>query len=769
MTRPAPIKDIDEADLEVTKRKDYAAGVPAVAVSLKRGLEEMGLLRTTRTLLKLNQRDGFDCPGCAWPERPGGRKIAEFCENGAKAVSEEATLRRVTPKFFAEHSVEELRTKSGYWLGQQGRLTHPMVLREGATHYEPISWDGAFTLIADELNGLASPDEAIFYTSGRTSNEAAFTYQLFVRSFGTNNMPDCSNMCHESSGAALSSSIGIGKGSVSVTDVEEADLIIIAGQNPGTNHPRMLSNLEIAKGRGAKIVAINPLPEAGLRRFKDPQKVNGVLGSGVEMADEFLQIRLSGDLALFQALGRMLLEAEDANPGTVVDRAFIDEHCHGFAEYEAAIRTVDYDTVLEATGLQLSEIRTLADMMITSERTVLCWAMGLTQQKDAVATIEEAVNLLLLRGMMGKPGAGVCPVRGHSNVQGDRTMGIWEKMPDEFLDALDTEFRITSPREHGVDTVDAIRAMRDGAARVFVGMGGNFAHATSDTAVCEAALQGCSLTVQISTKLNRSHVVPGRTAIILPTLGRTERDVQASGKQKVSVEDSMSMVHLSRGGLEPASEYLRSEVSIVCRMALATLGEDHVVPWRTFEGDYDTIRDSVSRVITGFDDFNTRVRQPDGFLLPHPPRDSRSFPTTTGKANFATNPLTWLPTPEGRVILQTLRSHDQYNTTIYGLDDRYRGVKNARKVIFMNPADIASLGLVDEAAVNLVSEWTLADGTVEERRADGFRVVSYSTPQGNAAAYYPETNPLIPLDHVATTSNTPVSKGVVVRVEPVTV
>jgi molybdopterin-dependent oxidoreductase alpha subunit len=767
MTRPAPIKDIDEANLEVTKRKDYAAGVPAVAVSLKRGLEEMGLLRTTRTLLKLNQRDGFDCPGCAWPERPGGRKIAEFCENGAKAVSEEATLRRVTPKFFAEHSVEELRTRSGYWLGQQGRLTHPMVLREGATHYEPISWDGAFTLIADELNGLASPDEAIFYTSGRTSNEAAFTYQLFIRSFGTNNMPDCSNMCHESSGAALSSSIGIGKGSVSVTDVEEADLIIIAGQNPGTNHPRMLSNLEIAKGRGAKIVAINPLPEAGLRRFKDPQKVNGVIGSGVEMADEFLQIRLSGDLALFQALGRMLLEAEDANPGTVVDRAFIDEHCHGFAEYEAAIRTVDYDTVLEATGLQLSEIRTLADMMIASERTVLCWAMGLTQQKDAVATIEEAVNLLLVRGMMGKPGAGVCPVRGHSNVQGDRTMGIWEKMPEEFLDALDTEFRITSPREHGVDTVDAIRAMRDGKARVFVGMGGNFAHATSDTAVCEAALEGCSLTVQISTKLNRSHVVPGRTAIILPTLGRTERDVQTSGKQKVSVEDSMSMVHLSRGGLEPASEYLRSEVSIVCRMALATLGEDHVVPWRTFEGDYDSIRDSVSRVITGFEDFNTRVRQPDGFLLPHPPRDSRSFPTTTGKANFATNPLTWLPTPEGRVILQTLRSHDQYNTTIYGLDDRYRGVKNARKVIFMNPADIASLGLVDEAAVNLVSEWTLADGTVEERRADGFRVVSYSTPKGNAAAYYPETNPLIPLDHVATGSNTPVSKGVVVRVEPV--
>lgn len=766
MTRKAPTQDIDEAGLEVGKRKDYAAGVPAVVVSLRRGLEEMGLLRTTRTLLKMNQRDGFDCPGCAWPERPGGRKLAEFCENGAKAVAEEATLRRVSPKFFAEHSVAELRTKSGYWLGQQGRLTHPMVLRDGGTHYEPISWDEAFSLIATELNGLASPDEAIFYTSGRTSNEAAFAYQLFTRSFGTNNLPDCSNMCHESSGAALGSSIGVGKGTVTITDLEEADLIIIAGQNPGTNHPRMLSNLEIAKSRGAKIVAINPLPEAGLLRFKDPQKVNGVVGNGVEMADEFLQIRLAGDMALFQAVGRMLLEAEDAAPGTVLDRAFIDEHCHGFAEYEAAIRTVDYDTVLEATGLKMAEIRTLADLMISSERTVICWAMGLTQQKDAVATIEEAVNLLLLRGMIGKPGAGVCPVRGHSNVQGDRTMGVWEMMPEAFLDALDTEFRITSPRTHGVDVVNAIRAMRDGKAHVFMGMGGNFAHATSDTAVCEAALESMSMTVQVSTKLNRSHLTHGRTALILPTLGRTERDVQASGKQKVSVEDSMSMVHLSRGGLEPASEYLRSEVSIVSRLAIATLGADHVVPWRTFESDYDSIRDSISRVIPGFENFNTRVRQPDGFQLPNPPRDSRSFPTATGKANFATNPLTWLPVPEGRVILQTLRSHDQYNTTIYGLDDRYRGVHNGRKVVFVNPDDIISLGLVDGAHVDLVSEWTAADGQVEERRADGFRVISYSTPRGNAAAYYPETNPLIPLDHVAVKSNTPVSKGVLVRLEP---
>jgi molybdopterin-dependent oxidoreductase alpha subunit len=765
MTRKGPTEDIDESQLEVSPPKDYAGGVPAVLVSMQRAFEQMGAVRTAKTLPKVNQRDGFDCPGCAWPERPGGRKLAEFCENGAKAVSKEATLRRVTPRFFAEHSVEELRSKSGYWLGQQGRLTHPMVLRPGATHYEPISWDGAFSLIAEELNGLASPDEAIFYTSGRTSNEAAFLYQLCIRSFGTNNLPDCSNMCHESSGSALMDSIGVGKGSVSVTDIEEADLILIAGQNPGTNHPRMLANLALAKRRGAKIVAINPLPEAGLRRFKDPQKVDGVVGSGVDMADEFLQIRLAGDMALFQALGRMVLEAEDAAPGTVLDREFVDSHCHGFGEYEAAIRAVDYDTVLEATGLALAEIRTLASMLIASERTIICWAMGLTQQKDAVATIQEAVNVLLLRGMIGKPGAGVCPVRGHSNVQGDRTMGIWEQMPDSFLDALDAEFHISSPREHGYDTIDAVRAMRDGKSRVFVGMGGNFVAATSDTEVCEAALTKCSLTVQISTKLNRSHVVHGRSAVILPTLGRTERDVQAGGNQRVTVEDSMGRVHLSRGGLDPASEYLRSEVSIVCRLALATLGEDHPVPWRTFEADYDTIRDAISRVVVGFDDFNTKVRQPEGFLLPHPPRDSRSFPTRTGKANFATNPLAWLPTPKGRLILQTLRSHDQFNTTIYGLDDRYRGVKNGRRVVFVNPEDIAELGLSDGAMVDLVSEWTSKDGTLEERRAEAFRVVSYSTPKGNAAAYYPETNPLVPLDHVAKGSNTPVSKGVVVRLE----
>ncbi|EME21002.1 FdhF/YdeP family oxidoreductase [Rhodococcus triatomae] len=766
MTRKAPSHDIDESDLVVTGAKDHAAGVKAVAITMQRAVEQMGTVRTAQTLTRLNQRHGFDCPGCAWPETPGHRKPAEFCENGAKAVAEEATRRTVTPEFFAAHSVAELSGKTDYWLGQQGRLTHPIVLRDGATHYTPIGWDEAYRLIADELRALPSPDEAVFYTSGRTSNEAAFLYQLMIRSFGTNNMPDCSNMCHESSGSALSESIGVGKGSVTVPDLEFADLILIAGQNPGTNHPRMLSTLRAAKRNGAKVIAVNPLPEAGLLRFKDPQTVDGVVGDGVEIADEFLQIRLGGDMALFRGLARLLFEADDAAPGTVVDRAFVAEHCAGFDEFEKAARAVDFDTVLDASGLTMTQVRETADALIASDRTIACWAMGLTQQTHGVATIQELTNLLLMRGMMGKPGAGVCPVRGHSNVQGDRTMGIWEKMPEKFLAALDREFGITSPRRHGFDTVDAIRAMRAGDASVFMAMGGNFIRATPDTDATEEALRRCSLTVQVSTKLNRSHVVTGRTALILPTLGRTDKDVQASGKQLVSVEDSMSMVHLSRGSLTPASEHLRSEVAIVCQLAGTLFGAGHSVPWATLAGNYDLIRDAISRVVPGCENYNERVRQPDGFQLPHPPRDRREFPTHTGKANFVTGELQWVRTPPGRLILQTMRSHDQYNTTIYGLDDRYRGVKGGRRVVFVSAADLAEQGLADGALVDVVSEWTAADGTVEERRVRDFRVVEYSTPKGNAAAYYPETNPLVPLDHVAAKSNTPVSKAVVVRLEP---
>jgi len=771
-TRRHPERDIEagysEHDVVTSHREGEAAGVKAVMVSLSRGFEQMGPVRTTAALARLNQRHGFDCPGCAWPEEPGGRKLAEFCENGAKAVAEEATKRTVTPDFFARHSVAELARRPEYWLSQQGRLTHPMVLRAGDTHYRPIDWDEAYRLIADELTALDSPDEAVFYTSGRTSNEAAFCYQLLVRSFGTNNLPDCSNMCHESSGTALVDSIGIGKGSVSVLDVEHADVILIAGQNPGTNHPRMLSVLEKAKANGATIIAVNPLPEAGLIRFKDPQKVRGVVGHGVPIADEFVQIRLGGDMALFAGLGRLLLEAEDAAPGTVVDRAFVDTHCAGFGDYEKHTRAVDLATVMEATGVEETQLRRVAHLLARSKRTIICWAMGLTQHKHAVATIGEATNLLLMRGMIGKPGAGVCPVRGHSNVQGDRTMGIWEQMPERFHAALDDRFGIHTPRTHGYDTVDAIRAMRDGRARVFVGMGGNFVSATPDTEVTEAALRSCALTVQISTKLNRSHVVHGRTALILPTLGRTDRDIQAGHKQLVSVEDSMSMVHLSRGSLHPPSPDLRSEVAIVCQLARALLGPGHPVPWEDFNTDYDTIRDAIADVVPGCGDYNTRVRRPDGFALPHPPRDSREFPTATGKANFAVNPLQWVPVPQGRLVLQTLRSHDQYNTTVYGLDDRYRGVKGGRRVVFVNPVDIEAFGLAEGDRVDLVSEYPGRSGDIEERRAPDFLVVPYATPVGNAAAYYPETNPLVPLDHTAIRSNTPVSKAVVIRLERTT-
>ncbi|ACU74456.1 oxidoreductase alpha (molybdopterin) subunit [Catenulispora acidiphila DSM 44928] len=760
MARKAPTTDPGDENLRVGHAKDWAAGVPAVTVAMRDAVNQMGVKRSTETLLRLNQKKGFDCPGCAWPEEDK-RHIAEFCENGAKAVAEEATLRRITPEFFAENSVAELGGRSGYWLGQQGRLTTPMLLDEGATHYRPVTWDEAFGVIAEELAALDSPDEAVFYTSGRTSNEAAFLYQAFVRSFGTNNLPDCSNMCHESSGSALNETLGVGKGSVSLADLGKADLILVVGQNPGTNHPRMLSALEKAKRGGTRITAVNPLPEAGLLRFKNPQNASGLVGRGTPLADRFLQIKVGGDLALFRAFGKLLLEAEDAAPGTVLDQGFIAEYTHGFEDYAKAARSTDWPEILAATGLSREEIQAAFEEVRASQRLIVCWAMGLTQHKHAVPTIREVVNVLLLGGHVGRPGAGVCPVRGHSNVQGDRTMGIYEKPKDAFLDAMEAEFGVPMPREHGLDTVDAIRAMRDGRAKVFFAMGGNFVAATPDTAVTEAALRGTALTVQVSTKLNRSHAVHGRRALVLPTLGRTELDRQGRQEQFVTVEDSMGLVHATRGRLDPASEALLSEVAIVARLARTVLGAQHPVPWEELGADYDRIRDRIERVIPGFEDFNTRVRRGSGFALPHAPRDSRTFPTATGKANFTANEFEAPVVPEGRLLLQTVRSHDQYNTTIYGLDDRYRGIRAGRRVVFVNPEDLAALGIADAAMVDLVSEWT--DGS--ERRAEAFRVVAYDTARGCAAAYFPETNVLVPLDSTAEVSNTPTSKAIVVRLE----
>ncbi|GAA4559053.1 FdhF/YdeP family oxidoreductase [Pseudonocardia xishanensis] len=750
--------DFSEADLEVRPQEDHAAGTTAVAVSMKRALERMGPERTARTLLQLNKAEGFDCMSCAWPDPdPGHRSVAEFCENGAKAVAEEATKDRAGPDFFARHSVAELDGHSEYWLGQQGRITHPMVLRPGSSHYEPIDWDDAFRTIATELRGLDSPDEATFYTSGRASNEVAFAYQLFARAFGTNNLPDCSNMCHESTSIALQESIGIGKASVTLPDLLGAKLIVIAGQNPGTNHPRMLTQLEHAKKAGARILTINPLREAGLTRFKNPQTPKGVIGHGTDLSDLHLPIKINGDLALFQAIGSLLVEWD------ALDHAFLERYTTGFEAWRTHVEKIDWATVEESTGLSRALITEAAAMLRDSAATVFCWAMGLTQHRNGVATIKEVVNVALAQGNIGRPGAGLFPVRGHSNVQGDRTMGIWERAPQSFLDSLQKEFGFDPPRENGLDTVDSIRAMRDGKVKVFVGLGGNFLQAAPDTDITTEAMRRTRLTVHISTKLNRSHLIGGETRLILPTLGRTESDVQESGPQFITVEDSTCSVHASRGPLPPASPHLRSEVSIITSIAEATLGGRHGIDWAAMRADYRRIRDHISRVVPGCESYEVNARRPGGFVLPHAPRDSRTFETESGRAEMVVSPIEVLHVPEGHLLLQTLRSHDQFNTTIYGLSDRYRGVEGGRRVVFVHREDIAALGYDDGDHVDIVTRW---EDDEHVRCARDFRIVAYDTPRGTAAAYYPETNPLVPLDSTAVGSNQPASKSVIVRLLP---
>jgi molybdopterin-dependent oxidoreductase alpha subunit len=750
--------------IHIEPPKTTAVGLPGIGHSLQYALTEMGPKRSLQTLLKMNHIDGFDCPSCAWPD-PDRRKTAEFCENGAKAVAWEATRKRVDAAFFAAHSVAELRRQDDHWLEHHGRLTEPMYLAPGATHYAPIDWDDALTLVADRLAVLPNPNRAVFYTSGRASNEAAFVYQLLARRLGTNNLPDCSNMCHESSGAALSETIGIGKGVVTLGDIEDhAELIVIVGQNPGTNHPRMLTALEKAKQRGARIVAINPLPEAGFGRFRNPQTPHGLVGRGTVLADVHLPVRVNGDLALFAGVNKALLAREDATPGTVLDHEFIAAQCDGFDAAADGWRALDWDTISEQSGLSRKQIEAFASDVVAANSVIVCWAMGLTQHRNAVATIREIVNFLLLRGNIGRPGAGPSPIRGHSNVQGDRTMGIWEKMPDSFLDALADEFGFAPPREHGWDTVDSIRAMRDGKVDVFFALGGNFVAATPDTEVTESAMANCKLTVHVATKLNRSHLCHGSEALILPCLGRTERDVQATGEQFVTVEDSMSMVHSSRGRLLPGSAQLRSEIAIVTGLGEKLFdGADDGIDWRAMRADYGVIRRHIEHVVPGFDDFERRVANPGGFMLPRPPHDTRTFKTATGKARFTVNPPTTAMAPAGHLLLQTVRAHDQFNTTVYGLDDRYRGVHGTRRVIFVNAEDLAQFGLHDGDSVDVVSA---ADEHGIERRAKAFRAVAYPTPRGCAAAYFPEANVLVPLDSVAEVSNTPASKSVVVRLEP---
>jgi molybdopterin-dependent oxidoreductase alpha subunit len=728
--------------------------------TVKAAWEEMGAGRGLRALLKLNQKTGFDCPGCAWPEPDGERSHAEFCENGAKHVADEATTKRITPDFFLEWSVADLAAKSDYWLGKQGRITQPMILRRGATNYEAITWDDAFGLIAGELNSLAHPDEAIFYTSGRTSNEAAFLYQLFVRQFGTNNLPDCSNMCHESSGTALGETIGAGKGTVTLEDFDLAQAIFVIGQNPGTNHPRMLTALQRAKRNGCKLVHINPLPEVGMTRFKHPQDVLGMLGSGTTLADLFLQVRINGDVALLQGMSKAVLAEEDRAAGKTLDHEFIGNYTTGFLDFAAAIRNASWDDIVEQSGLPRSQIEEAAAVFLESERTIFCWAMGLTQHKNAVANIQEIVNLMLLRGQIGKPGAGLCPVRGHSNVQGDRTMGVWERPTDAFLNSLAAEFNFEPPRRHGHDTVKAIAAMHERRARVFFALGGNFLSATPDTEFTAEALRRCSLTAQVSTKLNRAHLVTGEQALILPCLGRTEIDLQSSGPQFVTTENSMAVVQASRGFLRPASEQLLSEPAIVARLASATLGARSNIDWQNLAADYDRIREHIARVVPGFEDYNARVRRPGGFHLPSLPRQ-RVFKTPSGRAVFTVHALPKLKLQPDQYLMMTIRSHDQFNTSIYGLDDRYRGVYNGRRVIFLNREDMRRAGLTEGQKVDLRSHF---EG--EERVARSFVVVPYSIPRRCAATYFPETNVLVPLRDVADKSNTPASKSVVISIRP---
>jgi len=763
VTRKNPrVEEPDEAKIEVTGHpKTWAAGIPGVYHSMKPAIEHMGPDRSRKTLLALNQKDGFDCMSCAWPD-PGHRKTFEFCENGAKAVTWEATPVVIGSEFWAEHPVSELRERTEYWLGMQGRLTEPVHKPAGEDHYRPVSWEQAFSILADKLTGLPSPDQATFYTSGRTSNEAAFLYQLFVRAYGTNNLPDCSNMCHESSGWAMGQTIGIGKATISYDDFAKADLIIIMGQNPGTNHPRMLTALEEAKEAGCEIVAVNPLPEAGLMRYKNPQNVKGIVGRGTQIADQFVQVRIGGDMALLQAVSKRVLDAEAKNPGTVLDHQFLEEHCQGLAELQAHLAGLDEAAVLEATGLRVEEIDELAARYLKADKVIITWAMGITQHKKAVATIKEIINLLLLRGNMGKPGAGASPIRGHSNVQGDRTMGIWEQMPPAFLDALSREFSFEPPRNHGVDSVETIRQMRDGGIKVFVGLGGNLVGAISDTQAAVAAMENTELSVQISTKLNRSHTVTGTEALILPTMGRTEMDMQESGPQFVSVEDTVCAVHPSQGTVRPVAPGLLSEVAIVSRLARKVVGDSIKADWAGFEKNYDLIRDHISHVVAGCEDYNRKIRQEGGFVLPHGPRDSRTFNTPTGKAMLTVNELEHVERPAGTLILQSMRSHDQFNTTIYGHNDRYRGIKKGRDVVFVNPGDLAELGLRDGQYVDVHGVYK--DNA--ERVLRNFRVVSYPTAVGCAAAYYPEANVLVPLDSVAEGSQTPVSKAVIVRLEP---
>ncbi len=753
----------DKSKLKVKDQKTWAAGIPAVTSSMKHILSSAGPVRGTQAMLGINQFDGFDCPSCAWPDPDDHRAPTEFCENGAKAIASEATTKTIDDEFFKKYSLTELREKSDYWHDQQGRLTAPVIKLPDSDHYQAISWDDAFELLGHEIKNLDSPDDGIFYTSGRASNEAAFLYQLFVRQFGTNNLPDCSNMCHESSGSGLMASIGIGKGTVTLDDIHTADTVICVGQNPGTNHPRMLASLEKTVENGGKVIAINPLKEAGLIAFAHPQKLKGMLNIATTLASQYIQVKANGDMALFRGVAKYILE-QHTEDDSVIDFDFIKQHTDGFDAYQSACEATSWQQVIALSGIAKEDIVQLADTVMAGERKLItCWAMGITQQRNAVATIREITNLHLMLGAIGREGAGVCPVRGHSNVQGDRTMGIYEKPSDSFLDRLDSAFDMKSPRHHGYDVVEAIQEMHASKGKVFFALGGNFLQAAPDTDYTADALRNCRVTCHVATKLNRGHLVTGEIGLILPCLGRSDRDQQEGEHlQFITCENSMSIVHMSKGKLTPPSNLVLSEPMIVARLAEAAIGDTAKVKWTHLASEYDRIRDAIEAGIPGFENFNQRVRQPGGFYLYNSAQE-REWATPNKKANFSADIIDAFEVSNpDHLIMQTLRSHDQYNTTIYGLDDRYRGIGSERMIVFINPEDMTDRKIKPTQKTRIVSHWN-----GETRELSGFHAIPYDMPRGCVATYFPEANPLIPIDSTAIESNTPTSKAIEVSIEAI--
>ncbi|MBC9078290.1 FdhF/YdeP family oxidoreductase [Stenotrophomonas maltophilia] len=740
-----------------------AGGWGAAGATAKVLLQQSVIGKGSKALLAMNQPGGFKCPSCAFPDADERKKL-EFCENGAKALAWEATQFRAGRELFARYTVTELMAQTDYWLEMRGRLTEPMRYDAATDHYVPCSWDDAFALIGRHLQALDSPHQAEFYTSGRTPNEAAFLYSIFVREFGTNNFPDCSNMCHEPTSRGLPPAIGVGKGTIVLQDFEHAEAIFVIGQNTGTNSPRMMSNLVEARKRGIPIVAVNPMPERALIRFAEPQDVVQMATFGsTAITSEFVHIRIGGDLALIKGMMKVMFERE-AQGERVLDHAFLAEHTVGLEALREDVLAQDWDEIVQVSGISQAQIRRCAEIYIRSNATVICYGMGLTQHQYGSRLLQQVANLLMLRGNFGKPGAGIGPIRGHSNVQGDRTVGIDEKPKPAYLDRVQQVFGFDPPREHGHHVVESIEAMLDGSAKVFIGLGGNFIHAVPDTPRAYEAMRGLELTVGIATKLNRGHLVHGRDALILPVVARSERIVTPAGEQFVTIEDAMSNVTASRGVLEPVSADVLPEVEIVCRMALATLPGSRV-DWAGCMHDYAPIRELIAAVYPEiYTGFNERIQQPQGFHLDIPPR-RRVWPTPNGKANILVMPGLDVDDPvhdPEMLRLATVRSHDQYNTTIYSYNDRYRGVYNDRMVLFMNIEDRLARGLEKEARVSL--ETISSDGV--QRRIEGLTVLDYPMPRGALAGYYPELNPLLPLDYYDRISGTPAAKSIPVRMRP---